>query len=99
MAAGGATEASGGDSVNAMPTPAHSAASPGSSGPPAGPVVCDSCGAPADDLARVRRVYITPGGWDLAGDEPAADRVDVVDEVEAWCFPCRSQYPHRPLDG
>jgi hypothetical protein len=24
--------------------------------------------------------------------------VQVVDEVEAWCFPCRSQYPHQPVD-
>jgi hypothetical protein len=82
-----------------MPTPADSAASPESSGPPSEPGVCDSCGARADDLARVRRVYVTPGAWDLAGDEQSADRVDVVDEAEAWCFPCRSQYPHQPLDG
>ncbi len=60
--------------------------------------VCDSCGAPDDDLAPVQRVYVTPGAWDLAAaDEPAGDTVDVVDDVERWCFPCRSQYPHRPV--
>jgi hypothetical protein len=90
MAAGGDAENSGPCSLNAMSTPAHS---------PAEETVCDSCGAPADDVARVRRVYVTPGGWDLAGDEPADDRVEVLDEVEAWCFPCRSLYPHQPLDG
>ena len=21
----------------------------------------------------------------------------MLDEVERWCFPCRSQYPHQPL--
>jgi hypothetical protein len=72
-----------------MSEPAHSTAS--------GETSCDSCGAPADDLARVRRVYVTPGAWDLGADEPAADTVQVVDEVEAWCFPCRSQYPHQPV--
>jgi hypothetical protein len=52
---------------------------------------CESCGAPAGDLAPVHRVYVTPGGWD------SEERVDVVDEVERWCFPCRSQFPHQPL--
>ncbi|HEX6422563.1 MAG TPA: hypothetical protein VFZ79_03745 [Acidimicrobiales bacterium] len=70
-----------------MPTPA-----------PPDHQVCDSCGAPADDLAPVHRVYVSPGAWDLAsGDEPAGETVDVVDAVERWCFPCRSQYPHRPV--
>jgi len=72
-----------------MSEPAHSTA---------GATSCDSCGAPADDLARVRRVYVTPGAWDLGADQPADDTVQVVDEVEAWCFPCRSQYPHQPVD-
>jgi hypothetical protein len=59
-------------------------------------VTCDSCGASADDLAAVHRVYITPAAWDSPHDE---DQVDVVDEVERWCFPCRSQYPHQPVPG
>jgi hypothetical protein len=56
---------------------------------------CDSCGAPADDLAAVHRVYVTPAAWDTSDE----DAVDVLDEVERWCFPCRSQYPHQPLSG
>jgi hypothetical protein len=62
-------------------------ASPPTTGP------CESCGADASDLAPVRRVYVTPETWDTEG------RVDVVDGMESWCFPCRSQYPHQPLDG
>jgi hypothetical protein len=74
-----------------MPTPAHSAPDH---------VTCDSCGAPADDIAAVHRVYVTPGGWDLSSaEESNDDKVDVLDDVEHWCFPCRSQYPHQPLAG
>jgi hypothetical protein len=94
MAAGGDPETSGAVSLNAMPQPAHSP-----TGRPDATTTCVSCGALADDTARVRRVYVTPGGWDLGADEPAPDRVEVVDEVEAWCFPCRSQYPHQPVEG
>jgi DNA-directed RNA polymerase subunit N (RpoN/RPB10) len=54
------------------------------------PVPCQSCGAPADDLEAVRRVYVTPAAWDQE------EKVDVVDDVERWCFPCRSMYPHQP---
>jgi hypothetical protein len=25
--------------------------------------------------------------------------VDVVDDVERWCFPCRSMYPHQPIEA
>jgi hypothetical protein len=39
----------------------------------------------------VHRVYVTPAAWDTE------ERVDVVDDVERWCFPCRSLYPHQPL--
>src|SRR5919106_1398107 len=74
VAAGGDGEVSGSASVNAMPpsphSPADSPASPGDQ------TVCDSCGAPADDVARVHRVYVTPGGWDLAGDDAVEDHVD-----------------------
>lgn len=70
---------------------------------PAGPLTCDSCGAPADDLAPVRRVYVTPAAGDPAvaeaGDEAHPERVDVVDGIERWCFPCRSHYPHQPVEG
>jgi hypothetical protein len=90
VAAGGDSETSDVATLNAMSEPAHSTA---------GETRCDSCGAVATDLARVRRVYVTPGSWDLGADEPATDTVQVVDEVEAWCFPCRSQYPHQPVEG
>lgn len=91
MAAGGASENSGAASLNAMPTPADSAAAE---------ITCESCGSPAADVAPVHRVYVTPGAWDLGSpDEGGDDKVDVLDEVEQWCFPCRSQYPHQPLAG
>ena len=54
---------------------------------------CESCGAPDDDLAAVRRVYVTPEAWDQEG------KVDVVDEVENLCFPCRSMYPLHPVEA
>jgi hypothetical protein len=37
----------------------------------------------------VRRVYVTPEAWDTEG------KAEVVDEVERWCFPCRTHYPHQ----
>jgi hypothetical protein len=64
----------------------RSAADPDATG------TCDSCGAPADDLAPVRRVYVTPAAWDTE------ERVEVIDGTELWCFPCRASYPHQPLD-
>lgn len=54
---------------------------------------CESCGAPADDLVAVHRVYVTPEAWD------AEEKVDVVDEIERWCFPCRSLYPHQEIEA
>jgi len=54
---------------------------------------CDSCGRDDEDLESVHRVYVTPESWDTAG------RVDVVDEVERWCFACRTHYPHQPVDA
>lgn len=70
----------------------------------AGHETCGSCGAPSDDTAPVRRVYVTPQAPDLAGPDGGAggpgsvpDRVEVIDEVEHWCFPCRSLYPHQPV--
>jgi len=82
MAAGGAVDRNGTSSLNAMPAEAHSGMRTGT---------CESCGADADDLDAVHRVYVTAAAWDTE------ERVDVVDQVERWCFPCRSQYPHQPL--
>jgi hypothetical protein len=59
--------------------------------PPGGPT-CDSCGRDEDDLARAHRVYVVPESWDTPGS------VTVQDEVEVWCFSCRTHYPHQPLD-
>lgn len=52
---------------------------------------CDSCGRdePAADVEAVHRVYVTPGSWDTE------ERIDVQDDVEHWCFACRSHYPHQ----
>ena len=49
---------------------------------------CDSCGLDTEDLAAVRRVY-------LDADESGELRVaDTAEEIERWCGPCRSHYPH-----
>ena len=51
---------------------------------------CDSCGRQdEDDVVDVHRVYITPESWDTE------ERIDIVDEVEHWCFVCRTHYPHQ----
>jgi hypothetical protein len=47
---------------------------------------CDSCGATDEHLTPVHRVY-------LSTEPTAADRV--VDEIERWCIPCLTSYPHR----
>jgi hypothetical protein len=60
----------------------------------AAPLVrCTSCGSEAADTVAVRRVYVTPEAWD------AEERVEVVDEIEQWCFPCRTHYPHQPVEA
>ena len=53
---------------------------------------CDSCGRDADDLERVNRVYVTPESWDQEG------KAEVVPDVESWCFPCRTHYPHQEVE-
>jgi hypothetical protein len=71
-----------------MPEPADSPE------PPKSPDACESCGAPvdrADGLLPVHRVYVTPASWDTE------EKVEVVDEVERWCFPCRTLYPHQEI--
>jgi hypothetical protein len=52
---------------------------------------CTSCGSDADDVVAVRRVYVTPAAWDTE------EKVEVVDELEQWCFPCRTHYPHEEV--
>ena len=84
MAAGGAVDRNVAASVNAMSAGAHSGIGAGT---------CESCGVAADDLAEVHRVYVIPAAWDTE------EKVEVSEELERWCFPCRSQYPHQPLGG
>ncbi len=52
---------------------------------------CESCGSDAVEVARVHRIYLTPAAWDTE------EKVEVLDEVERWCFPCRTSYPHEEL--
>ena len=47
---------------------------------------CEMCGADAEDLEEVHRVYLLP--------EPQR-----LEETESWCVSCRSQYPHEPAGG
>jgi hypothetical protein len=54
---------------------------------------CTSCGSDADDVIAVRRVYVTPAAWDTE------EKVEVVEEVEQWCFPCRTHYPHEEVEA
>jgi hypothetical protein len=56
-----------------------------------GEPLCESCARPDDDLAPVHRMYVVPAAWDTVGSEK------VLDEVEIWCFSCRSLYPHQPV--
>lgn len=53
---------------------------------------CESCGDLEVDVVVVRRLYVTPETWDQAG------RVDLAGE-EAWCFVCRTHYPHQEIDA
>ena len=54
---------------------------------------CESCGRDDEEVVSVRRVYVTPETWDTEG------KVDIVDEVEQWCFSCRSHYPHQEVNA
>ncbi|MEL7206821.1 MAG: hypothetical protein AAGK32_01070 [Actinomycetota bacterium] len=50
---------------------------------------CDSCGDEDTDVVTVVRLYVVPEAWDTEGS------VTEAEGTEAWCFPCRSHYPHR----
>lgn len=52
---------------------------------------CESCGREDSDLQRVHRIYVTPEAWDTEG------KTEVLDEVETWCFSCRTHYPHQEI--
>ena len=53
---------------------------------------CDSCGAIDDVLFAVHRQYVTPAAWDTPGREIT------LEEIERWCFPCCTHYPHVAVD-
>ena len=53
---------------------------------------CESCGAQADDIELVHRVYVVPESWDQDGS------ATTLAAVERWCFPCRASYPHESAD-
>ena len=61
--------------------------SPGSLG------VCQNCAREDADLVGVKRLYVQPETWD------AAAKVTHTDEVELWCFSCRTQYPHEDAEA
>ncbi len=52
---------------------------------------CDSCGSEAVEVHRVHRAYVTPEAWDTE------ERIDIVEDVERWCYPCRTHYPHQEV--
>ena len=54
---------------------------------------CDSCDDDDVAVARLHRIYLTPEAWDQE------EKVEVLDDVEQWCFPCRTSYPHQLLEG
>ena len=42
-------------------------------------------------MLRVHRAYVTPEAWDTE------EKVEVSDDVERWCYPCRTHYPHAEV--
>lgn len=53
---------------------------------------CESCGDSGVATEAVHRIYLTPEAWDQE------EKVEVLDAVERWCFPCRTSYPHQLID-
>lgn len=60
--------------------------------------ICDSCGDATDTLVGVHRVYLRPLPGIEGGEGGGPVRADVMPDIEQWCFPCRSHYPHEVLD-
>lgn len=52
---------------------------------------CDSCGSEGAEVCRVHRAYVTPEAWDTE------EKVEVVEDTECWCYPCRTHYPHAEM--
>jgi hypothetical protein len=53
--------------------------------------VCDSCGDEVDDVVAVHRIYVTPAA------DGTLEHVEVMRDIELWCFPCRTHYPHEVI--
>jgi len=51
--------------------------------------LCENCARHDAELVAVHRIYLTPEAWDTPGS------ATTLDELEWWCFSCRSMYPHR----
>src|SRR5438477_4550459 len=52
---------------------------------------CENCDRDDDDLAPVHRIYVVPESWDTAAS------ATTLEDVEWWCFSCRTQYPHEEV--
>jgi hypothetical protein len=55
--------------------------------------VCENCAGEDDELVAVHRLYVVPESWDTPGSTTR------VEEIELWCFSCRSLYPHEPAEA
>jgi hypothetical protein len=55
--------------------------------------ICENCAREDEDLGAVKRMYVVPESWDQPGS------VTTTDDVELWCFSCRTQYPHEDAEA
>lgn len=55
------------------------------------PGVCDSCGDDVEDRWAVHRIYVAAAA---DGGEMHGERLS---EIEHWCLPCRTHYPHEVI--
>jgi|GEM_PF-768638 hypothetical protein len=53
---------------------------------------CHSCGSTDEHIVAVHRMYVVPEDWDT---KPAQS---VQNDIEMWCFSCRTHYPHVQVD-
>jgi len=53
---------------------------------------CESCGREEEVVSAVHRVYLTLADWDRE------ERVEILPDLELWCWVCREHYPHQLAD-
>ncbi|HUP87370.1 MAG TPA: hypothetical protein VM143_17080 [Acidimicrobiales bacterium] len=53
---------------------------------------CENCAREDSEVAPVKRMYVVPESWDQHGSSTT------MDEVERWCWSCRTQYPHVEVE-